>query len=141
MKIRNANENDYEGLMALFSCLGFTAEAQSMKDRIKATLCLDYHKIIVAEVSGQLVSFVHFFEAPSLLTERTVEIGGLAVLKAYRRKKIGKRLMRSVEDWAAKRGCNSILLATHEDRSDAVKFYESLGYDKEFKTFFMRKSL
>lgn len=49
--------------------------------------------------------------------------------------------MLEVEKWGKNKNCASILLATQIMRKESIKFYEKLGYFKEFQTYFMRKNL
>jgi len=76
-----------------------------------------------------------------LLTGKTVEIGGLIVDKKYRRKGVGRLLMKKSEEWGKSNGCDSVLLATQVKRSEAHLFYSCIGYQVEFQTYFMRKHI
>jgi GNAT superfamily N-acetyltransferase len=48
----------------------------------------------------------------------------------YRRKGIGRLLYAEMESCAIKNGCCNILLVTDTSRTDAMTFYESIGFDK-----------
>jgi GNAT superfamily N-acetyltransferase len=46
----------------------------------------------------------------------------------HRRKAIGTLLMRQLEAHATERGCDYIIFVTENERTEAHRFYESLGY-------------
>ena len=47
----------------------------------------------------------------------------------YRRIGIGMKLMRKLEKHAVDRNCNYIIFVTDSKRTDALEFYQSLGYE------------
>ena len=49
----------------------------------------------------------------------------------HRRRGIGAAMMRELERWAVERGCGYMLFVTETTRTDAHRFYESLGYGLE----------
>src|SRR5262249_2545343 len=57
-----------------------------------------------------------------------ITIGGLVVDRNHRRAGIGRTLMRSAETWAKAQGGSVVRLSSSSTRSEAHKFYESLGY-------------
>ncbi|MFD0618598.1 GNAT family N-acetyltransferase [Paenibacillus sp. GCM10027629] len=59
---------------------------------------------------------------PYMLVENVV------VSSTYQGKGIGKTLMATLEDFASKMNCSYIILASSENREQAHKFYESVGY-------------
>lgn len=64
-------------------------------------------------------------------------IENLIVDQKYRMKGTGKALMNEIEKIATEQGCYQILLIIHNDRTDAIAFYESLEFNpnthKDFK--------
>ena len=81
-------------------------------------------------VVGYLLGFVHdtfFANGPVGWVEE------LMVQEAWRRRRVGERLMRAFERWAEARGCRMVALATRR----AATFYQALGYD-ESATYFRR---
>lgn len=57
------------------------------------------------------------------------EIGGLVVDDNYRRMGIGKRLMESIENWAAEKECDKVSLRSGSSRKEAHQFYKDIGFD------------
>ena len=142
IRVREATNEDIPSLRKLCDVLGFYGEEHHLSQRLFTIRSLDYHNLLVSlNEKGSVTGFVHFFEAPSLLTVKTVEIGGLAVFKEQQRRGYGKSLMVAVEEWSINRNCKSILLATNIIREEAIDFYQSIGYQKEFQTYFMRKDV
>lgn len=80
--------------------------------------------LLVARAKGQIVGFFigmrHF---------GGVAFGShLAVLKDFRRKGIGKKLILRWEEIAKKQGAHALVLQTIAKKTENVKFYESLGF-------------
>ncbi|MGY5863486.1 MAG: GNAT family N-acetyltransferase [Candidatus Thorarchaeota archaeon] len=78
-----------------------------------------------------LVAETRSSERVGLLTftivEKQLEI---VILNSTRKRAgIGKRLVRAGEDLARRRNCSRVWVITTNDNSDAISFYETLGYN------------
>ena len=60
---------------------------------------------------------------PYMLVENVV------VLSEFRGKGIGKLLMNSLEEFGQEHNCNYVVLVSGSQRSEAHKFYQSIGYE------------
>jgi GNAT superfamily N-acetyltransferase len=56
-------------------------------------------------------------------------VHGIAVAPAWRRRSVGRRLVRGVEGWACAEGAAWVELNVFDFNRDAAHFYESLGYE------------
>jgi ribosomal protein S18 acetylase RimI-like enzyme len=65
---------------------------------------------------------------PVFQPQRLGILDGLVVDPSWRRRAIGKRLTRAVEEWAIESGASWIELNVYEFNDAARRFYESLGY-------------
>ena len=54
----------------------------------------------------------------------------------YRKKGIGKNIMENAIKYAKEQNCYKILLQSGNEREDAHKFYESIGFDEKSKKAF-----
>lgn len=129
--IREANVNDYIDIHKI-CCqdLGYDCNADLVKERLK-NLDASRERVFVAIIDGKVVGYVHAEQYNTLYFESLVNILGLAVSKAYRRKGCGKALMRVVENWAKVCGIHAVRLNSGKARTEAHKFYRSIGYDNE----------
>jgi ribosomal protein S18 acetylase RimI-like enzyme len=59
-------------------------------------------------------------------------IENVIVSRRYRRRGIGKGLMRKIEKIARERDCYYIMFVSKNQREEAHRFYESLGYGLDF---------
>lgn len=143
IEIKNLEKNELNEILPLCDILGFEGSLNNLESRFSDLINFPAHQVKIAKHldNSRVIGFIHFFEAPSLLTCKTIEIGGVAVLPEFRRIGIATQLMLEVEKWGKNKNCASILLATQIMRKESIKFYENLGYFKEFQTYFMRKNL
>ena len=140
--IRTLDTKDTKEVLLLCNELGFPTTQENLEKRIKLVQKHDHQVLFVATaVSEGVIGWVHAYEAPSLLSDATVEIGGLVVRKKYRRQGIARTLMMRVEQWSRQRAFHEILLATKIDRSDAQAFYRAMGYQWVHTTHFLKKDL
>lgn len=98
-----------------------------------------YHTF-VAEVDGEVVGFASTVTTIAVdHPDGYVKMNGLAVLPAYQRRGIDRRLMERVERLAEERGATAIGLASGFQRTGAHAFYERLGYQKT--SYWFRKNM
>ena len=126
--------------MVLCDALGFLTTQENLEKRIKMVQKYSHQVLLVALFEG-VVAWVYAYEAPSLLSDANVEIGGLIVHQKYRRQGIARALMMAVEHWSYQRGFCEILLATKIDRLDAQAFYRAMGYQWVHTSYFLKKNL
>jgi ribosomal protein S18 acetylase RimI-like enzyme len=90
--------------------------------------------LFVAEVSGQLVGFVHVLvkevpPIPIFVPRRYASVDNLAVKSVHRRSGVGRALMKRAEAWATSKGATSIELTVYAFNQPAQDFYRTLGYE------------
>ena len=136
VKIRNARFEDMDALTALLREL-FSFEVDFVVDekrqRRGLTLMLDgcsKHRCVkVAEVRRQVVGMC---TAQTLIS--TAEGGIVALVEdvvvdlQFRGQGIGRKLMRSIEDWARSRGATRMQLLADRSNFSALDFYDKIGW-------------
>ena len=81
-------------------------------------------KTWVAEARGEIVGFV----VAERQLRRVAHIITIDVIKAWRRRGVGAKLMAKVENWAWQQGLRMVYLETAEDNLPAQQFYQERGY-------------
>ena len=83
-------------------------------------------KTWVAEAGEEIVGFV--------VAERQLRQVGhiitIDVIKSWRRRGVGARLMEAVEDWVRQQGLRLVHLETAADNLPAQRFYQARGYEQ-----------
>ncbi|MEV5707313.1 GNAT family N-acetyltransferase [Actinoallomurus sp. NPDC052274] len=89
------------------------------------------NRLIVAEVDGEVAGTLQLTFIPGLSrmgTERA-QIEAVRVGSAHRGRGLGHRLIDWAIDEARRRGCGLVQLTSDKRRTDAIRFYESLGFE------------
>ena len=86
-------------------------------------------KTWVAEARGEIVGFV----VAERKLRQVAHIITIDVIKAWRRRGVGAKLMAKVEKWAWQQGLRMVYLETAEDNLPAQQFYQERGY-KQIET-------
>ena len=89
--------------------------------------------ILAARIEGRLVGSVLGVACQMLFGQckSFAVVEDVVVDADHRRRGVGTALMREIERWALGRNCSYILLITDDDREEAQRFYESLGYQTD----------
>jgi ribosomal protein S18 acetylase RimI-like enzyme len=147
-EIREATEDDYEGLCELY------AEADDLhvaalprrfqtpegppraREHIQEQLDDEDSGYFVAEGEGRILGLVDVRfrtspEFPLLVPRQFGVIDTLIVRKTAHRLGVGTALMRRAHEWAKSKGAMQMELTVYEFNDGAIRFYESQGYQSE----------
>lgn len=139
--IREINENDYGGLMALYLHLHETDippfdKAKSTWEKILADE--NYH-IIVAEENGVIVSSCTVVIVPNLTrgVRPYARVENVVTHAEHRGKGLATACLERAKEIAVREGCYNIALLTGSKSESTLKFYENAGYNRTDKTGFI----
>jgi GNAT superfamily N-acetyltransferase len=138
--IREATIDDAAALALLATQLGYPSQPEGALRRLTA-LDPGNNAVLVAEHGTQVVGFIHVLIKPSVLVERSAEIGALVVEQRWRGKGIGAALLRAAEDWATSQDCSCLCVRTNVVRKGAHAFYRRAGYERSKTSFVFTKRL
>lgn len=142
LTIRPAKTEDAEALASLATQLGYPSTTDQTLERFRVLQARpNEDTVIVAEMNGQVVGWVHAHTYRLLMDAPEVEIGGLVVDESIRGQGIGERLMEAAEVWAHKLNCSSIYVRSNTNRTRAHEFYKALGYEIVKSQYALRKML
>lgn len=140
--IRDASPGDAEALARLNRDeMGYDYPVGKTREKLAALLESGKDKILVAELDGQAVGYVHLNDYDLLYAGHMKNIMGIAVDSRCRRMGIGKRLLAAAEGWARESGAEGVRLVSGESRMGAHAFYRSLGYEGDKKQLNLKKLL
>ena len=131
MIIREATLEDAFAICNI-SCadLGYDCSCEFVSTRI-SNLDKGREKVFVAEVNGIVAGYVHAERYQTLYFEPMINILGLAVSAEFRRRGIGRMLLKHAERWANEEGIHKIRLNSGGSRKEAHSFYRAMGYSNE----------
>ena len=129
VRILLASVDDSPSLASLSAQLGYPVSAAEIGVAVQLALADPDQAVFVAKDEENVVAgWVHGFVRPLLMIERHIEVGALVVDENHRGQGIGRLLMAAIETWAKEKGCSTVFLRSAEQRVDAHRFYDSIGY-------------
>lgn len=137
--IREIMENDYEGLMKLYTQLHdnpFLEKDSSMEKLWNRILKDKDHHIIVAQEDGKIVSSCVCVIIPNLTHRQRpyALIENVITDEAYRKKGLATACLHYAREIAIKENCYKMMLLTGSKEESTLKFYEEAGYNRNDKT-------
>jgi len=121
MKLRKARIADVEAMMSLINS---NAEEGLMLPRSRNMLYENIREFLLAEVDGQLVGVASLH----ILWSDLAEIRALAVASGYKRRGIGTKIVRTLEEEAKELGCAKVFALTYQP-----EFFKHCGYSEVSK--------
>jgi GNAT superfamily N-acetyltransferase len=132
---RTATEPDVPAIVALLADdligAGREGESDAYVCAFKEITTDSRNELIVADVDGEVAGTLQLTYIPGLSrmgTERA-QIEAVRVAATHRGQGLGRKMIIWSIDRARERGCGLIQLTSDKRRSDAIRFYESLGFE------------
>jgi GNAT superfamily N-acetyltransferase len=134
MIITRLKEKDLSSLAKLFKQFwGEASQIEKMRSSYQKISDNSAYILLAAKQGDDLVGFGMGIICEELYGDCKpfMVVEDLIVDKNQRRSGIGSELIRELEKQAIANNCCQIIFVTETDRSDAHRFYESLGYKSE----------
>jgi GNAT superfamily N-acetyltransferase len=132
--IRGVRLSDAPKVAELSGQLGYPATAREITNRIRRLKAAARNALFVAELpDAAIAGWAHVSITYLVEAETRAELNGLVVAEGQRSLGAGAQLLKTVENWARKRGCRSMSVRSNVIRERAHRFYEREGYE-HFKT-------
>lgn len=125
---RAAQPSDATAIAELVAELGYPRDAAAVCERLERMLVRDDHFVLVAELEGNIVAWMQAHASDVLESGFRVEIVGLVVSAACRRRGVGRKLVVEAERWAAGIGAKAIVVRSNTQRTESHQFYPALGF-------------
>jgi ribosomal protein S18 acetylase RimI-like enzyme len=126
MQIRAYLAADEVSVISLWQRCNLTRPQNNPRLDIQRKLKVNPELFLVGTVDGRIVATVMGgYEG------HRGWINYLSVDPDFQRKGLGRRLMRAIELKLRALGCPKINLQVRSDNSDALSFYEKIGYEKD----------
>lgn len=103
-------------------------EDKSFVERIRSQEKSGYLLAYVSD-SGEIVAAAGFWIGESLSWKRFLYVADLVTLSVHRSKGYGSKLLKWLENYAAKNNCQQMHLDSGIKRKDAHRFYENEGME------------
>ncbi|MBD2452074.1 GNAT family N-acetyltransferase [Nostoc sp. FACHB-152] len=129
IKIKKAETKDAERIAILGEQLGYSLTTQQVEQRLDKVKNNYDHVIYVATLANEyVIGWAHAHICDLLIMPKQAILLGLVVDKDYRHHGIGRYLMQKIEQWAAVKECDGVMLRSNIKRKEAHLFYKKIGY-------------
>ncbi|MHC4939993.1 MAG: GNAT family N-acetyltransferase [Planctomycetota bacterium] len=131
IRIARIEREDLPALAALYQQLqDHEAVLERMATALELTRKDSNHIILGATIAGELVGTVLGVVCRMIYGHGRsyMIVDDVVVDRLHRRIGIGRALMKAIEEKAWERDCSCIMLVTEDRRTEALRFYEALGY-------------
>ncbi|MCC5639197.1 GNAT family N-acetyltransferase [Nostoc sp. CHAB 5844] len=129
IKIKKAEIKDAERIAILGEQLGYSLTSQQVEQRLDKVKNNYDHVVYVATLANDyVIGWAHAYICDLLIMPTQAILLGLVVDKDYRNHGIGRYLMQQIEQWAAMKKCDGVMLRSNIKRKEAHLFYEKIGY-------------
>ncbi|HHU37681.1 MAG TPA: GNAT family N-acetyltransferase [Propionibacterium sp.] len=108
--------------------LGYDHPLESVTEALTEALSSPRDRVLVAELDGEVVGYVHGEEYRLLYERPMVNVLGIAVSDTARQRGAGRALLTELEAWAHSRGAHALRLVSGDTRPGAHAFYGRLGF-------------
>ena len=138
--IRTARIEDSTRIAELVGELGYSIEADLIRQRIAAWARHDTDRIWVGVWEEKVAGVLSFHLIPLLQASGYLgRITALVVHRDFQGKGIGRKLVEKAEEWAWAHDCARTELTSGDQRLNAHRFYQNIGYEVQSKRFVKRK--
>ena len=128
-KVRAAKLGDAPSIARLSRELGYPAEVGVVRERLRRILGRDDQRVVVAETpGGEVCGWLQAHSSVAVESGLRVEIAGLVVSEAMRRRGVGRCLVSLAETWATEISAETVVVRSNAKRVESHAFYPSLGY-------------
>ena len=128
-KVRAATGEDAGAIAVLSAELGYPAEMETVRGRLRRILSRDDQRVVVAELpGGRICGWLQAHCSEAVESGLRVEIVGLIVSDAMRRRGVGRSLVAQAETWAAEISAETVVARSNANRVESHAFYPALGY-------------
>ncbi len=143
MIIRQINNKDLEALVRLYEQFwGDVSNLKRMEHLYADLISNPAYKLLCAEIDGKVVGTIMGIVCHELYgnCKPFMIMENLVTDKNFRMRGVAKALLTELERNAKVKECTQILFITEKNRTDAISFYEAMGFDSETHVGF-KKSL
>lgn len=126
--IRSLSPDDYEDISELNIELGYSYPKEKVKARIDYILTNTRDIILVAEVQGKVIGYIHASPYELLFNDSLLNLLGFVVKQEHRGTGVGHKLITHLEAVANDLGYTGIRLTSGSERAEAHEFYKKHGY-------------
>jgi GNAT superfamily N-acetyltransferase len=134
-KLEFSDLNDLSDLFVEFT--GKQSDLNAMKTQMELISRNDDYLVVVASLDNKVIGTAMAIKCLDLVgnCNSFLLVENVVVSSVYRGRGIGKLIMNRIEEFAVLKKCNYIVLVSGNNRSQAHKFYEDLGYSKDNQGF------
>jgi predicted N-acetyltransferase YhbS len=128
MIVRDALASDAMEIARLTTELGYPADEAAIQSRLVKLRGVQDQLVLVAVSGLEVVGWMQAHASVVLESGYRVEIVGLIVSPAARRRGVGRMLVQRAEQWAIELGARAMVVRSNLTRLESHRFYPALGF-------------
>lgn len=129
--VREMDEKDLDSVARLSGELGYPVSTAVIRARYLGIVADEQQQCFVIENdANEVVGWIHVVIQQRLESDSYLEIGGLVVGSATRRRGLGKRLVDEAKVWARSKNIGVIRVRSNISREEAHHFYPGLKFER-----------
>jgi GNAT superfamily N-acetyltransferase len=138
--IRAACESDADAIAGLMGGLGYPSTPAEIEQRLCEISSRGGSRVVVAEVDDAVVALVSIHLIPMLhAAGSTGRVTAFVVADGYRGSGIGRQTMDAAVGWAWESDCRKLEVTPGDERSDAHRLYERIGFVKANRRYVLQR--
>lgn len=141
-EIRKAKREDLNEVAILYKEFwGDNSNVERMHERFEFISQDTRYCLLVAELNLKIVGTIFGVVCDELYGECLpfMVMEDLIVISSHKRTGVATRLISRLEEYAKQMKCTQIQFITESNRNDAIRFYESIGFDSTKSIGFKKK--
>lgn len=136
MNVRRAEIIDAVAIARLMPQLGYERTVDEVRARIEELSGSNSDAIFVADRDGRIAGVASIHLVPMFHAAGSIaRLTALVVDQSVRRSGVGAALVRAAEAFGTAGGCERMELTSGDHRTEAHRFYETIGYQRVSQRF------
>lgn len=122
------NTDDIPRIAELVTQWGYSSTVAKTEETLNRIQSRGYAAVFVALLNNEVVGWLYVAEHLVVAGDTFAEIHGMVTDEKFRRRGIGRALVKAAKDWTKQQGLNTLRVRTNVNRPESNIFYPKTGF-------------